>query len=99
MFPGGKGGRCLGLTTLPPSCADCLKIWEPQPPGTLRACNGIALLTKCTRFKFIYLFSSALHVSGFLLAHLQRQVYNFGSGSSLLSTVSAPGRWYHKQET
>ena len=25
----GKGGRCLGLTTLPPSCADCLEIWEP----------------------------------------------------------------------
>jgi hypothetical protein len=25
-------------------------------------------------------FISALHVSGFLLAHLQRQVYNFGSG-------------------
>jgi hypothetical protein len=20
---GGKGGRCVGLTTLPPSCADC----------------------------------------------------------------------------
>jgi hypothetical protein len=38
-----KGGRCLGLTTLPPSCADCLEIWEPQPSGTLRACNGIAL--------------------------------------------------------
>jgi len=37
---GGKGGRCVGLT-LPPSCADCLEIWEPQPPGTLRACNGI----------------------------------------------------------
>jgi len=43
MFPGGKGGRCVGLTTLPPSCADCLEIWEPQPPGTLRASNGIAL--------------------------------------------------------
>ena len=41
-----KGGRCVGLTTLPPSCADCLEIWEPQPPGTLRAVqdsNGIAL--------------------------------------------------------
>jgi len=25
-FLGGKGGRCLGLTTLPPSCADCLEI-------------------------------------------------------------------------
>jgi hypothetical protein len=34
-------GRCLGLTTLPPSCADCFKIWEPQLPGTLRACQGL----------------------------------------------------------
>jgi len=24
---GGKGGRCVGLTTLLPSCADCLEIW------------------------------------------------------------------------
>ena len=40
---GGKGGRCVGLTTLPPSCAGCLEIWEPQHPGTLRDCNGIAL--------------------------------------------------------
>ena len=40
-FLGGKGGRCVGLTTLPPSCADCLKIWEPQPPGTLRTCPGM----------------------------------------------------------
>jgi hypothetical protein len=35
---GGKGGRCIRLTTLPPSCADCLEIWEPQPPGNLRTC-------------------------------------------------------------
>jgi hypothetical protein len=38
---GGKGGRCIGLTTLPPSCADCLEIWELQPPGTLRASPGL----------------------------------------------------------
>ena len=38
MFPGSKGGRCVGLTTLPPSCANCLEIWEPQHPGNLRAC-------------------------------------------------------------
>jgi hypothetical protein len=37
----GKGGRCVGLTTLTPSCSDYLKIWEPQPPGTLRACQGL----------------------------------------------------------
>jgi hypothetical protein len=37
---GGKGGQCVGLTTLPPSCADCLEIWERQPSGTPRACTG-----------------------------------------------------------
>jgi len=31
----------LGLTTLPPSCADCREIWKPQPSGTLRACPGV----------------------------------------------------------
>jgi hypothetical protein len=35
MFPGGKGGWCVGLTTLPP------EIWDPQPPGTNRACRGL----------------------------------------------------------
>jgi hypothetical protein len=35
-----KGGRRGGLTTLTPSCAECLEIWDPQP-GTLRACPGL----------------------------------------------------------
>jgi len=39
----GKGGRCVRLTTLPPSCTDCLEMWKPQLPGTLRACNAISL--------------------------------------------------------
>jgi hypothetical protein len=46
IFTEGKGGRCVGLTTLTPSCAECLEIYKPQFPGTLRACqacNGIAL--------------------------------------------------------
>jgi hypothetical protein len=38
---GSKGGRCVGLTKLPLSCADCLQFWEPQPSGTLRACPGL----------------------------------------------------------
>jgi len=41
MFPADKGGRCVGLTTLPPSCADCLEMCEPQPPETFRACPGL----------------------------------------------------------
>jgi len=44
-FLGGKGGRCVRLTTLPP-CADCLEIWEPQPPGTLKACPDFPLLSR-----------------------------------------------------
>ena len=28
-IPGGKGGRCVGVTTLPSSCAECHEIWEP----------------------------------------------------------------------
>jgi len=41
IFLGGKGDRFVGLTTLQPSCADCLEIWEPQPPGTLWVCPGL----------------------------------------------------------
>ena len=37
----GKGGRCVGLTTLPRSCVDCLAIWETQCPGTLWACPSL----------------------------------------------------------
>jgi hypothetical protein len=29
----GKGSRCIGLKTCSPSCANCLEIWQPQPPG------------------------------------------------------------------
>jgi len=37
---GVKTAGVYRLTTLPPSCADCLEIWELQRPGTLRACTG-----------------------------------------------------------
>jgi hypothetical protein len=40
-FLGGQGGRCVGLTALPLSCADCFEIWETRPPGTLWACQGL----------------------------------------------------------
>ena len=33
--------RKLGLTTLPPSCADCREIWEPQPPKIFKASPGL----------------------------------------------------------
>ena len=47
-FLGGEGGWCVGLTNLPPSYADCLELWVPQTPGTLRACPY--LLRDCFTF-------------------------------------------------
>jgi hypothetical protein len=40
-FLGGKGGRYVELKYLPHSCADCRKIWEPQPLGIFRASPGL----------------------------------------------------------
>jgi hypothetical protein len=48
IFPKGKCGRCVGLT-LPPSCADCLEICEPQPPGTLWELSAVYRGTKKKR--------------------------------------------------
>jgi len=45
-FPGGKGGRCVRLTTLPTSCAVVMKSGNLnflEPSGPLQGCNGIAL--------------------------------------------------------
>jgi hypothetical protein len=38
---GGKGGRCMGLTTLPPSCADCLKSGSVNLLELLTVCRGL----------------------------------------------------------
>jgi hypothetical protein len=41
-----KGGRCIRLTTLPPSCAVFMKSGNLnilEPSGPLQACNGTAL--------------------------------------------------------
>ena len=40
-FLWGKDGGCEGLTTLPPSCADCFETWDPQCPLSLRECPGL----------------------------------------------------------
>ena len=43
----GKGGRCIRLTTLPPSCAVVMQSGNLnflEPSGPLQACNGTAAL-------------------------------------------------------
>jgi hypothetical protein len=57
-FLRGKGGRCVGLTTLASSCADCLEIWEPQLPGILRTCPGLYR-------RLLYFFEARGEVAGY----------------------------------
>jgi hypothetical protein len=51
-IPEGKGGRCVRLTTLPPSHAECHEIGEPKPPETVWPTPG--LLRDSFTFTFFY---------------------------------------------
>jgi len=45
-FLEGKGGRCVRLTTLPPSCAVIMKCGNLnflEPSGAVQVCNGTVL--------------------------------------------------------
>jgi hypothetical protein len=54
--PGSKAGRCVRLTTLPPSCAGGLNL--PDPHGPVQACSGTAFyhlyeFLSLPRFQFL----------------------------------------------
>ena len=52
-YMGGRGGHLEGLTTLPPSCGDCLIVWEPhtflEPSGSV-----IGLYRDCFTFTLVF---------------------------------------------
>jgi len=67
-IPGGKGDRCVRLTTSPPSCAKCHEIWEPKTPGTLWATPGLLqdswkhLVLEChVSFNVTVLYMNVIH--------------------------------------
>ena len=77
IFPWSKGGRCVGMTSLPPSWADCLEIWDPRPPGTLSACTGIGstfFYFTTARFRCWHQFTKYIRIYGVVyLAHIVGQ--------------------------
>jgi hypothetical protein len=83
-FLEGKSGRWLGLITLPPSCVDCLEIWEPQTPGTLRACPG--LYRDCLTLEMVGWYE----ISGALLTqHVQLHGAPFSVSHCPMCTVTS----------
>jgi hypothetical protein len=68
----GKGGRCVRLTTLPPSCAVVMKSGNLnflEPSVTRQACNGTAF-TFLHNFKLYTLtFRKSVNVVCFLLGN------------------------------
>ena len=86
--PGGKGGRCVRLTTLPPSCAVVMKSGNLnflEPSGSVQGCNGTDLLffiflTCINRLGFVVditvpihsLFCDAFRHSHFVASHIRK---------------------------
>jgi len=65
-IPGGKGGRCVRLTTSPPSCAECHEIWQPKAPGSLWATPG--------RLQDSFIILIQFHTSVISLTHFFRSI-------------------------
>ena len=65
-FLGGKGGRCVRLTTLPPSCAVVTKSGNLnflEASGPVQACNGTALPLPLP-FWILFIFSYWTSIAG-----------------------------------
>jgi hypothetical protein len=79
---GGQGGRCVGLTILPPLCADCLKIL-----GTSNSCSSKGLSRPV--MEYLYLFTSYTLTS----SDNEHTNINFLNFYTLYIVL---GQWIHK---
>jgi hypothetical protein len=71
-LPGGKGGRCVELTALPPSCAVVMKSGNLnflETSGPLQVCNGtalpffIAIILLLMSFEYVIMYEFTSEVS------------------------------------
>jgi len=86
----GKGGRCVGPTTLPPSCSvvmisENLNFLEPS--GPLQACNGTALPLPVNVYTYILLYIQTKHVRD--TSHQSK------SQTQLLGTKAVSGKFQY----
>jgi len=85
-FLGGKGGRCVGLTTLPSSCADCLEIlgalfsWSPY--GPIQACDWIDFANIMLLVRALCSYSDTYPLSGGNIRYISAPCFQTPSSPS-----------------
>jgi hypothetical protein len=83
-FPGGKGGHCVRLTTLPPSCSVVMKSGNLnflELSGPLQACNGTALPLPFMNVGYVYTHTHT---------HTQTYVYRVSQEECAILRESVP---------
>ena len=104
-----KSGRCVRLTTLPPSCTDCLDIWpivlksgNPNIPGTLRDGPGLTylltpwcrvLLEKLTGLQLVKKFPAFYGTRRFITAFRIFRHPSLSWASPIQTTCPQPTSW------
>jgi len=68
---GAKGGQCVGLTTLPPSCANCFEIWEPYTQAHNRDMGAHIRLTSNLMSRNQVVLAATATATAVLNMHLQ----------------------------
>ena len=88
----GKGGRCVGLTALLPSCADFLDILGSSTSWSPQVCNGVAL--KQTRDYVVYKTHHLLFINRFKVFFTHRPWFFTRHGGADEWVCSSVASWW-----
>ena len=88
VFPGGKGGRCVRLATLTPSCAVVMKSGNLnflEPSGPLQACKRTAFFLFTRNRELLWTWISVLKCSNALETSLSVNAFHILRSQSTIA--------------